>query len=880
MNAGYIIAQRSKYMGNQFALNIHTGSTTAASSDLSTTYVWIIVAVTLFLFLLVVGGLYYCRVYNAVTPPYLAASSSAAVVCAPVVTGRTDLRSRDLTGGGSGGTATASTYSIAPPLDVTKVLQDYARQLELQDIAQRRSILNTATTSTTTAATAATTTQISNGTSRALGDESKTAGPLIKNKTGVRLGDGGKSYDQARQRHLKDTEKMIGICHDPTNRILLQTKNMESTHDLYRKMYADVSADVPQIGDLSRSTGGHKGAARKLARSGGGTSGHGTMNSQTSSTTLTTTPTLDYNRLTTALNGMRTGKRAVRTVGDSSILPAPSRTVGGGGSSSSSRAPIYASGSGTNDLYASGSSAYISSSGSGSGGGTQFSGGQALISLSDTLAIPTTLNRSALVDIDMTGGTTVFPVNTFLTLMTAINTNASTQAVPSIAGWILNNTRLSGTDTTNAQLTLLKTRMLALPTESTLIQPEVLTLQREYNLQLSQLMKLIGLNDAATMQGGSLSRKLMLRAPDDMIASADSAGLSGGSSSGASGDSLQAVLRRLEQTYSSKVFGMAGYVDTILTALTQYAHIMQTVSTATAYSAISIPILLDFTVALQDGKLQLAIQMLMDQLGSDADFDTDDNDDEIRNTSIIGIWRRIVGGDANRLNTSTINDIWCQYLYFESLLVTGALLLIESYHYPSAIVSQDAVLWAERTLTRITSMRDVLMPSIGPLAEPILIVMDEGEDGEEFSAKKGLIWLIASPADAKGNTLYTFVDSAAAANGVTINVAGYTTGWRMPKVTEINRLLSTKNTSTLTSYINGSAIATETGGTTVSDLDFFRSVGISDNYNTLIPGAGVEVKFWTADNSLAIVVPGKTSLSFATPTPDMLANVFAVHDYP
>jgi hypothetical protein len=493
-------------------------------------------------------------------------------------------------------------------------------------------------------------------------------------------------------------------------------------------------------------------------------------------------------------------------------------------------------------------------------------GGQKLISLSDTLADIVSMSRSILVGVDGNGSLDVFPDDIFMQELIALRSNSnSPQSIPIISGWVFNNARLASADSTNVQLGLLKTRIAGQPLCTSNVLPTLLTIQAEYNFQVELIYKRIQMTTAQQLiNKDGLGDTLSVEQDQNALA-------------------IVQLTKLLSGTYSSKMFSVAGSITTILGKLQLLVNVLGTVDSADSYINID-----EVTLTKEINDLTKPVEEALNTLtnallSNEDDFDFNITIDSLsidggggsrRGAGLMRLWREIVNGPSGGnmiMNTATINAIWCQYLYFEGLIVASVLLLVEAYHYTGSITGGEmAANLSNRYVTFLTRLRRVYCPGMPPIADDILVVIDPDQQGIEFGERAGTIWTLSEPLN---GPLFTFGQSAAVANDIMI--AGIQ-NWRLPSVEEIRILMNTKNFD-----VRPNIISAETGKSTVAlptDLEYCRKIGLADNYDVNLPFAGVEVRFWTSNNSMAIILPGRTKIEYATP--EGYANIFATHRYP
>jgi len=256
---------------------------------------------------------------------------------------------------------------------------------------------------------------------------------------------------------------------------------------------------------------------------------------------------------------------------------------------------------------------------------------------------------------------------------------------------------------------------------------------------------------------------------------------------------------------------------------------------------------------------------------------------------IFTLWRRLVQGEEGIFNGATSNAIWTQLLAVEGLETSGAMLMDEQFHAPTPPELKSAVASIIHWRDVIRKQRQQYAPYISTTSADIWVVYRRREKEEEGDCSRslscvtttrrseGVIWLLNSPVEGKQN-LFTYAEAsivASKAGEVASRHNLHERGWRLPSVDDVKSLLRHKRPNE-------------------SDRDFLFRLGFASNLNQYLSQAGMQVRFWTSQNSMVEIerFPLLGPLEPIDPRQNRggniiyrpvdintVASVFAVHDY-
>lgn len=502
-----------------------------------------------------------------------------------------------------------------------------------------------------------------------------------------------------------------------------------------------------------------------------------------------------------------------------------------------------------------------------------------ITSWSKLLTNPINVNTPILVELK-DNQIVVFPYNFYMDqLLTVLEYNNNSPPTSDVlAGWVLQN--ISLTSQSIIPLATLQAAIMDQPLCTTDLEIYLNKISIEYERQRMLVASRIELTSIQSLkQNGS-----------QLVNLATSATTNTNNLS-----TLEQLYAVFTQTYSVRMSTVVEpAINRIRDVVREFNNILNRVLLATVLTEIpSTANLQDFATSWIDQVSDDLSIIKSAIVGGEDDFDLDIEQDGLSSQQgLLSLWRTIMGGNEPLINTATINGIWCQYLYLESILVAGIILQAEYQHLfsiPTATTQQ----LLQDNITFINRLRSVFCPGMPPIYENVFVVFPEEQLRViEFNARSGTIWLLDSPSSlsfpssiATVSQYWPLFDLQSAIVAVSlINVQGIT-NWNLPNPDHVMELLSLKGSwNRLTQYgITADSSSTSSTSSTspitpTNDLDFLRMLGLSGQYTPLLPGVGADVRFWTSILMLLIVPPQSTTPTYTTPIG--YANVFSVHSYP
>lgn len=491
--------------------------------------------------------------------------------------------------------------------------------------------------------------------------------------------------------------------------------------------------------------------------------------------------------------------------------------------------------------------------GNGSGGvGSPGGGDVSLVPLNPNTFDNITTSVPILIDISGPG--TVFSQDTFIVIYASLSANALSQQPGNITGWVINNANGAYTLSNNVMLDALKAAIAAQPGTTTML-----------SLLLTQI------RTALQQEYKQQQRRLAIATGDTVIKSAIASGINNSAAlSSLTMQQRNLVLATIAQkTYEQKVFDIAGDTAIIETSVSAYNEVITQILAAPTFADIPVSSMNELVQGIftevNPALNTIAAAVISD---SDVDFGIAASGD----AGLFALWRAIVGGNETVINTATINAIWAQYLYYEGLIVTAVLLMVEAYHSPYAAPdTSKAVAIVEKYAAFLMRLRDSYAPPFPVSAGPVILVYDDDQEDIEWGQRSGTAWYLQTPA------IPVSLPTARAAAAV-LNVGGLI-GWSLPTVDDVSRLLSTKPPPDP----NQDPVAPIT-----TDFVYLLQVGLGYNFDAYVAGptnmgGGLGVRFWTSEGFLAYVdVNSPTtgqSLIYSSPTPQTKAIGWAVRRF-